>query len=611
MKTMRYIWNIVAALLLVACEENLTAFDVSAVTIEAEWKEGDLHLSSSVDVASGNTVVEQGFVLELPVFGWSGWRDSSNAREKRTIRVESASQVSYVLQYEGWDPGLECTAYAYVKTSAGNFRSRMIKFNTVEIVEPVITNITHRPSEQGPFRGGGTVIVEGSRFVGKAGIVKVFMQKYLHGYLSTFELEIEELTTERIVAHYPGGQWGYVGEYEVKLVIGTNTFVANQKMVIEGINILSIEPERPHAGEVVKMYLENFTPGSIRYLKINVLGLDLEILEETDSYITFRAPEYPADSFTVELCDQRNLWSEPFVMQLAPLWEEMDLAQVGLESETLGQNFMNTLVHGNDYTWHDNKTFILDYNRSRMLVFDGAAVRWSEIALPDIHNSEWILADSQLFGHGDCLYMYVKIIFPGNQEHPERIIWQYLYCLDLPTGQWRLVEELDNDLLSGEDISMAAVQDGVVYASVQSNSLMEYHLADGVWKDSALDLPPLYSFLGSEGHCLFYHGKGGDNGVYGVDVRGGQPWRVMEGYYYPKKNRLVANGYFYYQENAALYRVPLYTPDAELERLGVPFLGIPAYQLENGFGVFVPSSEALYFIWQVPGDELRFYRYNK
>lgn len=608
MKTMRYIWNIVAALLLAACEESLPAFDVSAVTIEAEWKEGDLHLSSSVDVASGNAVIEQGFVLELPVFWLDNWRDYPGEREKRTIRVESASQVSCVLQSEGWDPGLACTAYAYVKTSAGNFRSGVIEFKTVGIVEPVFTDVTHLPSEQGPYYGGGTVIVEGSHFIAKPENVKVFMQKDLQGYLKTVELEIEELTTERIVAHYPAGEWGHVGEYDVKVVFGTNTFVVKQKVVMEGINILSVEPERPHAGEVVKMYLENFTPGSIRYFTTNVMGVDLEILEETDSYITFRAPEYPADSFTIELVDQRNVRSEPFVMQMAPLWEKMDLAQVGLEGQTLEQNFMNTLVHGNDYTWHDNRTFILDYKRSRMLVFDGAAVRWSEIALPDIPHREWILADSQLFGHGDCLYMYVKIIFPGDLE---RIVWQYLYCLDLPTGQWRLVEELDNDLLSGEDISMAAVEDGVVYASIRSNSLMEYHLADGVWKDSGLDLPPLYSFLGSEGHCLFYHDEGGGSDVYGVDVRDGQPWRVMKGYYHPKKNRLVANGYFYYQEDAALYRVPLHTPDAELERLGVPFLDIPAYRLEYGFGVFVPSLEALYFIWQIPGDEVRFYRYNR
>ena len=48
---MRYMVGMLLACVLVSCEEKLPEFDITTVTIRAEWQEHDLHLSSGLELA--------------------------------------------------------------------------------------------------------------------------------------------------------------------------------------------------------------------------------------------------------------------------------------------------------------------------------------------------------------------------------------------------------------------------------------------------------------------------------------------------------------------------------------------------------------------------------
>ena len=345
MKRISYIWSVLLAILLVSCEEQLPKFDVTTIKVKAEWIDHDLHLSSSVDIASEVEILEQGFVLELPVFESSGyWNDHNDAREKRTVKVPVGTDVSYVLLSEGWEPELTCTVYAYVKTSTGNYRSHVEQLKTTEPKKPEFTNLIHIPSEKGPYYGGGKLIIEGKNLTATKESVSV--------YLAGIPLDVVKVESERITALYPAMQWNQTGEYIVKFKKGKREYILPQKMGIDGIQILSINPEKPRHGEKVTMYLENFTPGYIKaHIASNVINVDIEILEQTEEYITFHAPEYPSTHFEIQLQDKYGIWSASFVIDINTLWKKLDLADVGLESVQLSTdiwmnpNPQNSIFH--------------------------------------------------------------------------------------------------------------------------------------------------------------------------------------------------------------------------------------------------------------------------
>jgi hypothetical protein len=92
-----------ATLMLASCEEKLPEFEVTTLSVQAEWQGFDLHLSSNMNLASGIEIQEQGFVVELPVNQLHGyWQDSPDTREKRTIRVPLGESLDYTLSSEGW-----------------------------------------------------------------------------------------------------------------------------------------------------------------------------------------------------------------------------------------------------------------------------------------------------------------------------------------------------------------------------------------------------------------------------------------------------------------------------------------------------------------------------
>ena len=610
MKRMRYIWSAwLAVVLLASCEEKLPEFEVTTVTIGAEWKDANLHLTTGMDLASGVEVIEQGFVLELPVYiGGGHWHDYPDSREKRTVKVP-AGTTEYTLLSEGWEPGLKCTVYAYVKTNAGNYRSRVEELDTPEPAYPEFTGFTHTPSEDGPWVGGGTLVIEGKNFMAAQGALSVFVVKEPAGS----QLVIQELTPDRIVASYPGGQFGQVGEYEVKVIIVGREYVLSQKMVVDGIRILSIEPEKPRHGEKVKMYLENFKPGSLRNVDVPP-STGLDILEEADGCITFRAPEYPAGEFTLQLQDNFMIWSKPFVMTMAAAWKELDLAQVGLESLQLNTDawLSPKLQHS---IFHDGKTYLLDYKTSHLLVFEGDVPRGRELPLPemDFPGDGWNPVNAKLFAWKESLYLFASAVFPGDMEH-DYAHKQYLCRMDLQTERWELVEEIPESVLSDDNLTFAVTEDGVAYASSISHSpwqykLMEYHITEGVWKESARSLPAYSRLMGSRGNTLYYHDYSGDGGIYGIDFSSGEgAVKVLEAYY-PNEYFIVAGDYLYYMNGYTFCRTRLSPPYLEEERLGTPCLGVYLYDWDYCWGVPIHASDAPCLLWQTPRQGLKFYRY--
>lgn len=605
MKRMRYIWSVMLAMVLLAsCEEKLPEFDVTSIRFEAGWKEADLHLSAKVDYSSGVEIMEQGFVLELPVWHTGFWVDYEGDREVRTIKVPAGAEVTYVLPNEGWDEGLSCNAYAYLKTSAGNFRSDVVELNTMGPKEAQFTSLTHIPSAEGPWRGGGTLIIEGKNFSALKDNMKVCVVKKVET-MGVTTLHIQELSGERIVATYPADQIGTVGEYEVQVSIGSRTYVLPQKMVIEGIRIRSVVPERPRHGEPVMMYLDNFTPGDVADILVD-RPIDIEILEENYEGILFRVPEYPSCQYAITLIEKNGVMGDDFMLEVEPSWKELDMAKVGLDAIDIGDKGAG-FVHRGSHVYYDGKNYVVNARKKLLTVFDTATMKWKQLDLPAV-TQEWFLNNAQMFVCQGYLYMFVCMTTADMAGGFER--WQYLCRMDLQTEQWEVVEEIDDADLMGERLTFAVTEDGIVYAAENNEytnqyRLMEYRCSDGTWKESDHQLPAFAKLMGAYGNTLYYQN---DSGIYAYTVgSGNQPVRITPSltvWSFP----VMADNFLYYIDEYTFCRVRMDVSEPKVERLGVPFVGLN-FSSVLGFGMPVHVPEAPCLIWQPTYGDMKFYQY--
>ena len=584
MKRMRYMVGMLLACVLVSCEEKLPEFDITTVTIRAEWQEHDLHLSSGLELAEGIDIKEQGFVLELPVLAGGVWVDYE--REQRTVKVPAGESLAYTLLSEGWKEGLTCTAFAYIVTNSGKYRSDKVEITTRPgAPEPVFTQVTHQPSAEGPYYGGGTVIVEGKHFNGNTS--GIFVR--VGGYHAT----VVGGSPGRVVARYPVGIYQQAGDYEVKVIYAEKEYTLAQKMVIDGIRILSTEPEHPRHGEPVKMYLENYTPGHIMDVLSGFWNVEIEVMEEGEGYVTFRTPVYPVGRFEVALLGKDAIRSKPHVLEVAPSWEELDLAQAGWPEKSFG--------YQSSWTHHDGKTYLTDTEHTALMVFDSATLRWKSVAYPDVPNRTEYWMNEQLFGYKNHLYLFVRI----NQWNTG-VVWQYLYRMDVDTCRWELVEEVDPAVLKGDYVRFAVTDEGVAYALREGEKLMEYDLENLTWKESAHSLPHSAVLIGGRGSKVYYRESHIGGMVCGVDLASGaQPERMMPEY--SRQFFVLDDDYLYYQREYAFYRMSLSNPGAGEEFLGT--LGLPAFEYDWGNGYLLPASGVPCLIWNTPSEGAKLYRY--
>lgn len=582
---MRYVVGLLLAVVLASCEETLPEFDVTMVTLKAEWKNSDLHLSPDADLASGVEILEQGFVLELPVCNPGGyWMDYPDIREKRTVKVP-AGTAQYTFPSEGWKEGLSCSVYAYVKTGSGNFRSSVMELKTPVPPEVEFTGVVHQPDASGPWYGGGTLVIEGNNFHGASARV------YVDGY----ELGVVEGSPGRIVARYGGSMWNQAGEYPVRVNVAGRDYDLSQKMVMEGIQILSIEPERPRYGELVKMYLRKPVPGNILQIGTNFWEVNPEVVEDTDEYVTFRMPEYPADKFEFTLLDQFAVRSQPFTIKVEPSWMEVALDPAIWDGQSLDVN---------SQAYHQGKSYFSNADHTALMVFDPVAAGWQKVAYPDIPNREWAFHQVKLCGWGDWLYMYACIIRDSSVEGGFAR-WQYLYRLGLKTGQWELLGEgeVTDSAQAYVAMDLVATEEGVIYLLEEGfnpdsyTKLMEYRLEDKVWKESAYSL--YGNLVGSRGNKVYWE-SGGD--FYSADIgKGSQPERVLD-LEYSVYNAVVADDCLYYNyDEDVMCRLRLDQPGAQEERLGVV--------VYEGSKLTIPGADRLYCIVQPWNGSAKFYQY--
>ena len=584
MKRMRYIVGMLLACVLVSCEEKLSEFDITTVTIRAEWQEHNLHLISDLELAAGIDIKEQGFVLELPVLSGGWWIDYD--RELRTVKVPVGESLTYTLLSEGWKEGLTCTAFAYIVTNSGKYRSDKIEITTLSgAPEPVFTKVTQQPSAAGVYYGGGHVIVEGKHFNGNSNGIWVLV--------GGFHAEVVEGSPGRVVARYPSYTYQQAGDYEVKVIYAEKEYTLAQKMTVDGIRILSTEPEYPRHGDLVKMYIENCAPGNIMDVLSGFWNVEIDVVEEGEGYVTFRTPVYPVGRFEVTLLGKDAIRSKPHVLEMAPSWEELDLAQAGWP----GKPFTNQ----SSWTHHDGKTYLTDTEHTALMVFDSATLGWKSVAYPDIPNRMEYWMNEQLFGYKNHLYLFV-CLHKWNSD----IVWQYLYRMDVDTCQWELVEEVDPAVLKGDYARFAVTEEGVAYALCEGAKLMEYDLENLTWKESAHSLPHSAVLIGGSGNKVYYRETHIGGMICGVDfASGSQPERIITEY--SRQFFVLDDDYLYYQREYAFYRISLSNPGAGEEFLGT--LGLPAFEYDWGNGCLLPASEVPCLIWNTPSEGVKFYRY--
>ena len=580
MKRMQYIWSVLLACVLVSCEEKLPEFDVTTLSMKAEWRDANLYLSSDIKLSSGVGIKEQGFVLELPVCSSAGYYGSET--EQRTVQIPVGESLEYTLLSEGWKEGLKCTAYAYVKTHIGNFRSGVVEVQTVSNApQPVFTQVTHTPSAKGAYYGGGTVVIEGKHFNG--------MPRSAEVRANGLHMEVKEGGPGRIEARYSPYTFQDAGEYELEVTLMGQTYTLEQKMVVEGIRIVSVQPEHPRHGELVKMYLENYTPGHIIGTSSGYWNVDINIQEEAEGYITFRVPEYPVNQFNVRLVDRGGVASIPYALRPALSWEELDLEQSGWTASSLYFAPYAT-------TYHAGKTYQANGEHTALLVFDSATLGWQTIDYPDIPNRANSMQNVKLFGYQDYLYLFASVI-----DWSTNIRYSYLYRMGIDNGQWELVEEVDNTLLRVENAEFAVTDGGVVYVC-DKYGWMEYDLNSKTWKPSESKLAPslVIGGRGNKVYCVV-----GDQICWADFTTDAQPVPMTESY--PRKNFVLSDDYLYYQKDEGFYRIALDKPDAKEESLG-SLAFEPPFDV-CGYGLLLPASDVPCLIWQTPMDEVKLYQY--
>ena len=576
-----------ATLMLASCEEKLPEFEVTTLSVQAEWQGFDLHLSSNMNLASGIEIQEQGFVVELPVNQLHGyWQDSPDTREKRTIRVPVGESLDYTLSSEGWGPDLSCTAYAYIKTNAGNYRSAEIEKRTQDNPpQPKFTKITYVPT--GLFTG--ILTIEG---------------KYFNGSPGRVELLIDECTATvtdggpgRIVAECHKYHALHEGEeYEVKVKLGQNTYTLAPKWVVEGIRIVSTEPEHPKHGELVKMYLENYTPGTILGNSTGHYALSVDILEEAEGYITFRVPEYPVAYFDIALMNNFGIFSKPYRLEVKQFWQEQDLEQAGWPGHSFNVHAVRT--------YHAGKTYLSNEDHTALMVFDSATKRWKSVAYPDLaHRSEY-WSNVQLFGHGDYLYLFLCL-----KKWNDVVSWQQFYRMHVDTETWELYDEVDASVVKGDNLRFAATNGGIVYVSGAGEKLMQYDLNAKTWKAVECSLrPDVVTIIGGKDDKVYYYETHYEGKIYGVNLKTGEAPVQMLPSYYNIQALLLDDQYLYIQNEWSFSRVPLDAPGNE-ESLGILTL-TPPFDYDKGQGFLIPAPEAPYVIWNTPNEGVKFYRYN-
>ena len=604
MRHMRYFWSMLLVWVLASCEEQLPEFEVTTIEVQSAWKGHDLHLSSSMDLATGVKIQEQGFVLEFPVYDIMGnWHDSPDAREKRTFIVPAEEDLSITIPSEGWGEGLICTAYAFIKTNAGNYRSGVAEIETVSPPEPVFTKVTLIPSDEGPYYGGGDLRIEGQYFNGSLVTVSV--------RVGGFQMELSEVGSGYIVARYPPYMFNQAGEYEIQVGLANKTYILNQKLEIKAIDILSIVPEHPRHGELVTMYLDNYKPGDILEKSSGYWSVDFDILEEGDGYITFRVPQYPAGKFDIALINQFGIRSKPYTIEVAPTWKEMNLSQIGWTGQEWDVSF--------NWTYHAGKTYMTTRDHSSLIVFDSATFSFNSVPYPDVpHLSAGNpvtnnVQNVRLFGWKNYLYMFVCLYREPTSDNASTH-WQYLYRMDVQTQQWEFLEEIDESVLVGSNLKIAATDEGVAYAMYEGwdtshfSRLLEYDLVNKVWKQSDKVFSEYGMIVGSRNNKIYYYDWYIDGGIYGVNLGAGTPPEEILPVQYPREFMVVGDAHLYYQKDYAFYRIPLDQPGAEEECLGTLCLEQP-FTSDWGYGLIVPGPGAPCLIWKTPNEGVKFYQY--
>lgn len=603
-RCMHYIWSMLLVWVLASCEETLPEFEVTTISVQAKWEGYDLRLTTDMNLASGLEIQEQGFVVELPVYDIFGtWHDHPESRENRTLQVPVGEDLSLTIPSEGWGEGLTCTVYAYIKTRDGNYRSSIIETNTVAPPAPVFTKVTATADMAGSYYGGGTLLIEGKYFNGTPGVIRVTVDG--------LDAEVLEVLPGRIVAHYPSNWFNQAGEYIIKVSLGNHTYELEQKLVVEGIEILSVVPEHPRHGELVTLYLDNYVPGTIQSMSTGYWSIESDILEEGDGYITLRVPQYPAGKFNIALINQFGIRSKPYTIEVKPSWKELDLAQIGWT----GQPWDVSL----SWTYHAGKTYMTTYDHSVLMMFDSATLRYKDVPCPDVPHL--VASDPfnnnvqnvQLFGWKNYLYMFVCLYREPTMDNSSTH-WQYLYRMDVQTEEWEFLEEIEESVLVGSNLKIAATDEGVAYAMYEGwdtshfSRLLEYDLVNKVWKQSEKVFSEYGMMVGSRNNKIYYYDWYIDGGIHGVNLGAGtQPEEILP-VQYPRQFMIVGEAHLYYQKEYTLCRIPLDQPGAEEECLGTLCLEQP-FTSDWGYGLVLPGPDIPCLIWKTPNEGVKFYQY--
>lgn len=219
--SMRYFWIILLMLATTSCKENLPA----TVDFSAEWKDYDLHLSADFDLDPDIEIIFQDFEIEYPVYNINGYWDDSPQNLRRfshTIPIEWEMKDT-ILSLD-WDAGLSCFAQACLQTNIGLILSPKIELKTLQLPPPEFTKFTQIPTVDGGVNG--QLIIEGKYF--RHGDTSDALKVIVNG----ISLTLDEITSNRIIAIYPRGDFRQPGEYEVKVKMRGKTYTLEQKMVI-------------------------------------------------------------------------------------------------------------------------------------------------------------------------------------------------------------------------------------------------------------------------------------------------------------------------------------------------------------------------------------------
>jgi len=578
-------------IILSACKEELP--HSAYLTIESNWIDHSFHLSADIKKSSELKILEQGFIVDLPKYTNNKWYDYGSEMERHTIIIKNDKLFETTLKGQ-WEKGLRCHAYAYIKTNIGNFRSEGIDMITGIPPTPEIHSITNIPSKDGIYKGGGILIIDGMNFP-QPNLINIYIQKQYdpNEYCKIKNIQV---TPTQIKAHYSSGNWNTVGEYNIKIHMGDHTFFPKEKIEVNGIKILSINPENPKHYQNATLQLENFHANE--YYNIFAFQ-NIEVIEAKDNYLTIKIPGKPIKEFELRISNKYDIYSKPFTIKIAPSWENIRINGIQLGDVFRWDIFSNYACY------YKGKTYLIDLDAQKLISFAPQTETWEEFPLPDIPNREFPsthVTGFNMFGYKNYIYIFIAITRNGDRQY-DYARWNYLYRIDMNTSQWERLKDIDNSI---NEFTTALTNNGIVYAWT-GEKMMEYYPETDTWVNNKLLLPHWSTIIGSLDEYIYYHY---DNIIFRINPQEDKEPEVMMPYTWPKNHLMMADKYIYYLNEYVCCRKIIDNPQSEIETMGAP------YDIINNLSsecIFIHSEDKPYILWK-DNDKYKnahFFRYIK